>query len=78
MNVWGCVLSSNMITVFVGPCALQNQYELSHLFSGEELTSDIIARYQNLLKSQYIPVGGLEDPVYGVGYDFSTQRGTFV
>lgn len=51
--------------------------ELAPLYSGGQLTSTIIARYQHLLKSKY-NVGGLEDPVYGLQYEFSTQRGHFV
>ena len=52
--------------------------ELSPLFSGDELTGAIIAHYQYLLKCQYNAVGGLEDPAYGMEYDFSTQRGSFI
>ena len=50
---------------------------LAPLHSGGQLTSSIIACYQLLLKQKY-NVGGLEDPVYGVQYEFSTQRGPFV
>lgn len=55
-----------------------DQSDLSLILSGEELTATVIARYQGLLKHEYTSVGGLEDPAYGIEYDFSTQRGSFV
>ena len=50
---------------------------LSSLYSGAWLTSDTIALYQKLLKGRYSAIGGLEDPAYGLGYQFSPQRGIF-
>ena len=52
--------------------------DLAPLYSGGQLTSTIIACYQHLLKGKYNAIGGLEDPAYGLEYDFFTQRGFFV
>lgn len=48
------------------------------MYSGGQLTSTIVACYQQLLKDKYNAIGGLEDPAYGLECDFSTQRGFFV
>ena len=66
------------MSCFVLCMHLVDQSDLSLILSGEELTATIIARYQGLLKGEYNGVGGLEDPAYGIEYDFSTQRGSFV
>ena len=67
----------NFMTIIPNVIGILDHEDLAPLYSGRQLTSTMIAHYQHLLKSKY-NVGTLEDPVYGLHYEFSTQRVHFV